>query len=143
MENKRRPHLQKSPAKTFPSPSAQEVQVRSHLLLHFYTAIVESILTFSITVWFGSLDSLSRKKLQRIINRASKIIGTPLPSLDSLYHKRTLRRAWRIISDPTHPAHYAFQLLPSGRRYRTIASRTTRLKNSFIPTAINFRYVKD
>ncbi|KAK0144738.1 putative RNA-directed DNA polymerase from transposon BS [Merluccius polli] len=42
-----------------------------------------------------------------------------------------------IISDPTHPAHYAFQLLPSGRRYRTIASHTTRFKNSFIPTAIN------
>ena len=116
----------------------KKFRVRSHLLLHFYTAIVESILTFSITVWFGSLDSLSRKKLQRIINRASKIIGTPLPSLDSLYHKRTLRRARKIISDPTHPAHYAFQLLPSGRRYRTIASRTTRLKNCFIPTAINF-----
>lgn len=93
-------------------------------------------LTTSITVWFGSLDTLSRKKLQRIINRASKVIGSPLPSLESLHHKRTLRRAHKITSDITHPAHYAFQLLPSGRRYRTISSRTTRFKNSFIPIAI-------
>lgn len=115
----------------------KKFRVRFHLLLRFYTAIVESILTTSITVWFGCLDTLSRKKLQRIINRASKVIGSPLPSLESLYHKRTLRRAHKIISDITHPAHYAFQLLPSGRRYRTIASRTTRFKNSFIPIAIN------
>ncbi len=115
----------------------KKFRVRPHLLLRFYTAIVESILTSSITVWFSSLDTLSRKKLQRIINRASKIIGSPLPSLELLHHKRTLCRARKITSDPTHPAHYAFQLLPSRRRYRTIASKTTRFKNSFIPTAIN------
>lgn len=115
----------------------KKFRVRSHLLLRFYMAIVESIITTSITVWFGSLDSLSRKKLQRVINRASKVIGSSLQSIEALYHKRTLRRAHKITADTSHPAHNLFQLLPSGRRYRTIAAKTTRFKNSFFPKAIN------
>ncbi len=45
-------------------------------------------------------------------------------------------RAASILKDPTHPQHGLFTLLPSGRRYRSVKCRTTRLKNSFFPTAI-------
>ncbi len=36
--------------------------------------------------------------------------------------------SWRT---PTHPSHSLFQLLPSGRRYRSIRARSARLLNSF------------
>lgn len=114
----------------------KKFKVKQNLLLQFYTAIIESILTSSITVWYGSTDSNSRKKLQRIVKKSSKIIGTPLPSVESLYLKRTTKRANKIISDPSHPAHHLFQLLPSGRRYRSMATKTSRFKNSFFPSAI-------
>ncbi len=65
-------------------------QVKCNLPLLFYTAVTESILTSCIIVWYSSLDSQSCNKLQRIVKKASKIIGTPLPSLDSLYHKRII-----------------------------------------------------
>lgn len=35
-----------------------------------------------------------------------------------------------------HPGHHLFALLPSGRRYRTVKTHTTRLLNSFYPRAI-------
>ncbi len=44
-----------------------------------------------------------------------------------------LRKAKSIVEDPTHPSHSLFQLLPSGRRYRSIRARSARLLNSFFP----------
>ncbi len=40
------------------------------------------------------------------------------------------------MKDPTHPSHSLFQLLPSGRRYRSIRARSARLLNSFFPQAV-------
>ncbi len=40
-------------------------------------------------------------------------------------------------SGPSHPAHSLFELLPSGRRYRALSTRTTRHRNSFFPRAIH------
>ncbi len=41
--------------------------------------------------------------------------------------------SWRT---PPHPSHSLFQLLPSGRRYRSIRARSARLLNSFFPQAV-------
>ncbi|MPV02351.1 DUF1891 domain-containing protein [Escherichia coli] len=106
------------------------------ILSNFYSCIIESILTSCITVWYGSTSTMDRKRLQRVVRTAEKIIKTPLPSLQSIYHRRVHRRAASILKDPTHPQHGLFKLLPSGRRYRSAKCRTTRLKNSFFPTAI-------
>ena len=61
------------------------------------------------------------------------IIGRELPALQDTYHTRCLRKAGRILKDCYHPAFRLFTLLPSGRRYRSIRSRTRRLENSFFP----------
>lgn len=114
----------------------KKYRIKHQLLVLFYSAIIESIITSSITVWYGSTDSQTKKKLQQIVNKASKIIGKPLPSVESLYTLRTVKRAKKIISDPSHPAHHLFQLLPSGRRYRSLSTKTKRFTNSFFPIAI-------
>jgi hypothetical protein len=49
------------------------------ILRNFYSCIVESIWTGCITVWYGS--ALDRRRLQRVVKTAEKIIRTPLPSL--------------------------------------------------------------
>lgn len=59
-----------------------------------------------------------------------------LPSLENISISCCLRRTKAITSDPSHPAYPMFDLLPSGRRYRSIKSRTSRLMNSFFPWAI-------
>ncbi|KAI4882434.1 hypothetical protein NFI96_025329 [Prochilodus magdalenae] len=43
------------------------------LMIQFYTAIIESILTASITTWFGSSTSQERTKLQRTIRTAERM----------------------------------------------------------------------
>ena len=114
----------------------KKFKVKQSLLLQFYTAIIESILTSSVTVWYSSLDSQSRKQLQRIVKKASKIIGKPLLSVESLYIKHTIKTANKIISAPSHPAHHLFHLMPHRRRYRSLFTKTSCFKHSFFSAAI-------
>uniref|UniRef100_A0AAQ6IR24 Reverse transcriptase domain-containing protein n=1 Tax=Anabas testudineus TaxID=64144 RepID=A0AAQ6IR24_ANATE len=107
------------------------------LLTMFYTAIIQSVLCTSITVWFGSATKQDRHRLQRVIRSAEKIIGTELPSIQHLYRSRLGKRPVSITADPTHPAHKLFKLLPFGRHHRAIATRTTRHRVSFFPQALS------
>ncbi len=47
------------------------------------------------------------------------------------------QKSWQNHSGPSHPARSLFELLPSGRRYRALSTRTTRHRNSFFPQAIH------
>ena len=107
------------------------------LLKQFYSAVIESVLSTSITVWFGSATKSDIRRLQRTVRTAERIIGAPLPTLQDLYSSRVRKRAGKIITDSTHPGHPLFELLPSGRRHRSLATRTSRHRNSFFPQAIH------
>ena len=115
--------------KKFNLPQAQMTQ--------FYSAVIESVLCTSITVWFGSASKSDIRRLQRTVRTAERIIGVHLPNLQDLYNARVKKRAGNIITDPSHPGQNLFALLPSGRRYRSLRTRTSRHKNSFFPHAIS------
>ncbi|KAF7649123.1 hypothetical protein LDENG_00146500, partial [Lucifuga dentata] len=106
------------------------------MMIVFYTSIIESILTSSITVWYAAATTKDKGRLQRIIRSAERVIGCNLPSLQDLYTSRTRRRAEKIVADPSHPGHHLFEPLPSGRRLWSIKTKTSRHKNSFFPTAV-------
>ncbi len=104
------------------------------LLKKFYFAITESVLCTSITVWFSSA---TKSELRRVVRTAERIIGTTLTTLQELNLSRVSKRAGKITLDPSHPAHSLFELLPSGRCYRALSTRTTRHRNSFFPQEIH------
>ncbi|KAF7641159.1 hypothetical protein LDENG_00291460 [Lucifuga dentata] len=99
---------------------------------------MESVITSSISVWFGSATSQSEHRLQRIMWCAERIIGCPLLSITNLHSARSKKRARKITADPSHPGHALFQHLPSLRnqRLRALKTRTTRLLHSFFLQAI-------
>ena len=106
------------------------------LLVSFYRSSIESVLSYGVTLWFSSCTAAERKVLQRehLPNTAQRICRCPLPSLEDIYR---LKRAHSILKGSSHPDHHLFELLPSGRCFRTIYSKTNRLKNSFYPRAIS------
>ncbi len=106
------------------------------ILTTFYRGTIESVLTSCITVWYGNCSAADRKTLQRTVNTAAKIIGAPLPSILDIFLARCSSKTNSIVKDPTHPSHSLFQLLPSGRRYRSIRACSARLLNSFFPQAV-------
>ncbi len=81
------------------------------LLIQFYSAIIESILCMSITVWFSSATKSDLRRLWTVVRTAEWIIGTTLPTLQELYLSRVSKRAGKITLDPSHPAHSLFELL--------------------------------
>ncbi len=106
------------------------------ILTTFYRGTIESVLTTCITVWYGNCSAADRKTLQRTVNTAAKIIGATLPSILDIFLARCSSKASSIMKDPTHPSHNLFQLLTSGRRYRSIKAGSVRLLNSFFLQAV-------
>ncbi|KAI3372599.1 hypothetical protein L3Q82_023075 [Scortum barcoo] len=87
-------------------------------------------------MWHGSCSAAEKKALQRVVKAAQRTVGRSLPTTTDIYTSRCRKRASCIMKDPTHTAHCElFVPLPSGRRLRSIKSRTTRLRNSFFPEA--------
>jgi hypothetical protein len=117
----------------------KKFHVSTNIMIQFYRAIIESILTFSITVWFARADVKHKQLLQRIANTATKIIGCEVPSIESIYESRALKKCQSIFRDPTHPANCLFRVLPSGRRLGALKCTTTRSRKSFyVDSVIKF-----
>ncbi len=49
-------------------------------MLNFYRAVIESVLTFSLIVWFGSSTAQQRSQINNITRVASKMIVHALNS---------------------------------------------------------------
>ena len=73
-------------------------------MTHFYRSAIERILTFSILVWFGTAIAFDKTSLEKVVTKASKIIGCSFPTLSSIYTSRLVRKANRIVADPYHPS---------------------------------------
>ena len=59
-------------------------------------------------------------------------------SLYDLYQQAISEKSRSIINDPTHPLHSCFEIMPSGKRYRTPAFKRQLYNKSFIPYAVRF-----
>lgn len=106
-------------------------------MLIFYKAVLESLIRYCITAWFGNLSVHLKNKLSRLIHAAGKIIGVKEHfSSQSIYEQATLQQANKIVCDPSHILHGEYELLPSGRRFRVPHCRLNRFKNSFVPVSI-------
>ena len=62
--------------------------------------------------------------------------SSELRNLDSLYRERVVKKAQSIMSDPGHPVHELFVMLPSSRRLRSLTPGSKRVHDSFYPTAV-------
>ena len=77
--------------------------VSQDVLERVYSSLVESILKFNMTVWYGNLSVRSKTKLTRIVNTASEVIGRPQAHLSSLFHRTNKKKALVVVGDYSHP----------------------------------------
>ena len=109
----------------------RNLNVERVILSMFYKSVVESVLCFSITVWYGALSRKDRKKLDKIIKCAGRT-GAEVTSMEKLYHKKMRNMVDKMRASENHPLHECFKFLSHGKRLRMPRIRTTRFKNSFI-----------
>ena len=115
----------------------KKCNVSNNILMLFCRAVVESTLVFELLNWYVGLSVKDRKKLERIVFVAGKIIGSSPPSLEQLYMERTIHKAQTIMGDESHPMNHLFQLLPSGKRFSSAYARTERYKRTFLHSAVS------
>ena len=108
------------------------------ILTRFYCAVIESVLSFLITVWFGCTSQDEINQIESVVKNNSKLVGLNMPSIRSLYRSRSLCKSKRIVQDAYHPANHLFELLPSGKLYRCIKTKMMQFNNSFYPQALRF-----
>ncbi|KAK3506084.1 hypothetical protein QTP70_002927, partial [Hemibagrus guttatus] len=80
--------IQKAQQRLYFLRQLRKFNLPQELLTHFYSAVIESVLCTSITVWFGSATKSDMRRLQRTVRTAERIIGAPLPTLQELYTSR-------------------------------------------------------
>ena len=111
--------------------------VSQGILEKVYKSLIQSLLSFNITVWYGNLTVKNKSKLARVVNMAGKITGRPQSHLGEIYKLSVHRKALAITADASHPMYCQFEVLPSGRRYRLPLARKNVFKKSFLPTAVS------
>lgn len=93
---------------------------------------MESILSFSITVFFAGSNADTRHSLDHIVRLGEKLTGRRELCVNNLHNarakKRERKRARKIIMDKSHPSHHLFKKLRSSWRFCAIKTKTTRHK---------------
>ncbi len=107
------------------------------LLKQFYSAIIESVLCTSITVWFSSATKSDLRRLRRVVRTAERIVGTTLPTLQDLYLSRVSKRAGKITLEPLTSSTLPLWTAAVWSTLQSSEHRTTRHRNSFFPQAIH------
>ena len=82
--------------------------------------------------------SEQKNRLNKIVNIATKLINLKQNSLNDLYQQAISKKSRSIINDPSHPLHSCYEIMPSGKRYRTPAFKRQLYNKSFIPSAVRF-----
>ncbi len=84
------------------------------MLILFYKAFIQSMLTFCIQCWGGALSVQNKNKLDGVIKVGGKITGEPVNSITILSEQYSVSLAHKIIADPLHPLWSEYALLPQG-----------------------------
>ena len=97
----------------------------------FYSAFIESTITFSIMCWYGNLSARNKNALTNIVKIASKVTGVQLGSLEDIYCSRIRAKANKIRYDDSHPLYSEYKLLPLGHRLAVPRASRNRYRLSF------------
>lgn len=102
------------------------------VLTNLHRGAIECILIGHITIWQGTHKALDRKAWQKL----PRTLSPPHYPPSATPKRGLVESPPHIVKDSTHACHRLFTLLPSGRRYRSLCCRTTRLWDSISPQAV-------
>ena len=108
------------------------------LLRTFYDSVVASALLYAVVCWSCGSTERDRKRLNKLVRKASSVLGCPLESIEEVGERRMLAKLTSIMDNTSHPLHDTVGALSSSFSSRLLQPRCRkeRYRRSFIPTAI-------
>lgn len=87
-----------------------------------------------VLAWLS--HSVNKKRLEKLVSIAGKVIGVKQVQLQDVYLKRVENKDRKILNCGDHLLHLEFKL-PSGHPFRMPCSGTQQARASFIPVVVN------
>ncbi|KAK0139729.1 hypothetical protein N1851_023362 [Merluccius polli] len=109
------------------------------MLRMFYESVVASAILYAVACWGSRLKVRDANRLNKVIRKASHVVGEELDSLTAVSERRMLSRIRSILDNSLHPLHPLHGVLTrSTFSKRLIPPRCTteRHRKSFLPVAI-------
>ena len=82
--------------------------VDPEILILFFQAVINSILQYCIVCWGGNVPKQEKARLDKLIQKAGKVIGQSQQCIDSLYQDRMADKIIRILTDEKYPLRHEF-----------------------------------
>ncbi|XP_072006908.1 leucine-rich repeat-containing protein 2 isoform X1 [Engystomops pustulosus] len=112
--------------------------VRGALLKTFFNSVVAPAIFFGIVCWGSSISARERSRLDKLIRKASSVLGGPLDTVQVVAERRTLCKLKSILENSSHPLHETVVALGSIFSDRLLHPKCERerYRKSFLPAAI-------
>ncbi|TWW80581.1 Rab-like protein 3 [Takifugu flavidus] len=75
------------------------------LLWMFYQSVVASVLSYAVVWGGGSVTKANLSRLEKLIRRASSVVGMKLEPLATVAERRTIDKLRSIMDNDRHPLH--------------------------------------
>ena len=75
------------------------------ILQLFYTSVIQLVIYFCMTCWYGNSTQESTNRLTRVINNCKRLEAKDAITLNKLYERCKQQRCKIIRGDESHPLH--------------------------------------
>ncbi|KAI4897881.1 hypothetical protein NFI96_029587, partial [Prochilodus magdalenae] len=108
------------------------------MLRIFYESVVASAILYAVACWGSRLRVADANRLNKLIHKASDVVGVELDSLMAVSERRTLSKLQTIMDNGSHPLYHTVMSHRSTFSARLIQPKCTteRHRRSFLPVAI-------
>ncbi|TWW54569.1 RNA-directed DNA polymerase from mobile element jockey [Takifugu flavidus] len=112
--------------------------VQGPLLRTFYDSVVGSAIFYGIVCWSSSITDRDRKRMDRLVRRASSVLGCPLDSVEVVGNGRMMAKLSSMLNNTSHPLQDTLTALGSSFSERLLHPRCVkeRYRRSFLPAAV-------
>ncbi|KAI3374638.1 hypothetical protein L3Q82_021015 [Scortum barcoo] len=112
--------------------------VQGPLLRTFYDSVVASAIFYGIVCWASSITDRDRRRMDRLVRRASSVLGCPLDSVEVVGNGRMMAKLSSLLNNTSHPLQDTLTALGSSFSERLLHPRCVkeRYRRSFLPAAV-------
>ncbi|TWW62586.1 hypothetical protein D4764_04G0012330 [Takifugu flavidus] len=97
--------------------------VQGPLLRTFYDSVVGSAIFYGIVCWSSSITDRDRKRMDRLVRRASSVLGCPLDSVEVVGNGRMMAKLSSMLNNTSHPLQDTLAALGSSFSERLLHPR--------------------
>ena len=112
--------------------------VQGALLQTFYDSVVASAIFYGVACWGSSISAADRKRLNRLVRKASSVLGSPLDTVEVVGDRRMAAKLSSLLDNVSHPLQDTLSSLCSSFSDRLLhpSCLTERYRRSFLPAAV-------